>query len=294
MQEKLIEATKEELETLTGIIYGIRNNYDNKFYIGKTKHSFNDRYGGGNWRKNTSNILLKRVVQSHPDQSFSIFIFKNGLKTDEELNFYEIFYAKQLNCYAPNGYNVRECGQRGEYYGDEFKEKVELGKIKRRKIYKIKKINTGEIIEIAYLREWCKNNNLNEMAIRNLFCNITLTSQGYTLPETTKEQIWNSIHCGSKKYKIKNIITKEIIEFENVALFCKENNFCENSFRCMLCGANKQSFGYCLPNYNHKYYICTLISNKKQFNFIYYNKVDFYQKLKQYSNYKVIQIQEME
>lgn len=294
MEEKLIDATEKELKFLTGIIYGIKNNYDNKFYIGKTKYSFQERYAG-NWKKSTSNILLKRILKNHPEQSFSIFILKNGLNTEEELSFYEIFYANKFNCYAPNGYNVRECGERGRFYGEEVTGKIKLARTKSRKIYKLKKINTGEVFTIHYLKEWCKNNGLKEMAIRNLLCGIVVKSQGYTLPETTNNKIHKSIHRCSKKYKVKNILTKEVVEFENVTLFCKENNFCENTFRCMLCGANKHASGYCLPESNDIFYTYKIeLEDKSIKDIICFSEKSFYNSSRQYKNYKIIQIQQME
>lgn len=243
----LLPASQEQLNSSKGIIYAIVNDYDKKTYIGKSKLTFNKRYGGA-WWKTTKNILLQRVLNITKPENFKIYILEENLNTEESLNDKEKHYASLLNTYCPKGYNIRECGENGETFGEEWIKKKEEGCKKTRKHYKIKKIDTGEIIEINYLKKWCQENDIKEMALRNLLCKIVVESQGFCLPETTIEQIFEKRYLSNaKEYKVKKINTGEILSFKSVVLFAKQYGLDEKSFRCMLCGAHKTSHGYCLP-----------------------------------------------
>jgi hypothetical protein len=250
IDEKIIpEAKKEDLNKLKGIIYCIKNCYNNKLYIGCSIKSFKERYRY-DWMKTTKNICLQRVIKKNPNNQFEIYIIESEIKCQDILSEREKYYAEKLNTYCPKGYNVRECGEGGKFFvpkKQERKHKIKIYKTKI-KIYKVKKISTQEIIEINHLKNWCLQNNIKIKAFRNLLCGLITTSQGYCLPNCTEQDLLQKRLNMSKQYTVKHVETGHIIKFHNVVDFTKKNNLDESAFRCMLCGAHKSSQGYCLPN----------------------------------------------
>ena len=111
------EASEKDLSTKRRIIYLIQNQYDYKGYVGKSIHSFKDRYTNGKWWHYTTNILLLRTLRFQRPEGFKIFILEYGIEFNNVLRTHETYWAELLNTYAPNGYNIRECGEGGEFFG---------------------------------------------------------------------------------------------------------------------------------------------------------------------------------
>lgn len=255
-------SSEQDKKELMGIIYAIKNDYDGKIYIGKSIKSFNKRYCNF-WWKTTTNILLQRTLKNGKVEDFKVYILEYGITDNKILNEREKYYASELNTYCPNGYNIRECGEGGEYFGKEIKEKIRISTIRRKKTYFVKNTKTKEVIEIKNLKDWCKNNNIKENCLRNLLCGLILESQGFCLPKTNTIDLENKRMKIAKTYKVKKIETQEIIEFKNAALFCENQKLEENSFRCMLCGAHKTSQGFCLPETEIKDLVKKIHSSEK-------------------------------
>lgn len=235
---KFREASCEDLSTKQGIIYLIQNRYNYKSYLGKTINTFNNRYSG-DWSKHTVNTPLLRALNHQSKEGFKIFILEYNILYNDVLRRHEAYWADLLNTYAPNGYNLRECGEGGEYYGE--------GKIikqkaceKLRKTYQLKRISDGHIFTITHLDEWCKEMGVRSGRIRNVLCGLVKKSQGFSLLETDLKQ--RPPNCLT--YKVRCISSGEIITIVHLSSFCKENNLNTSLFRCMLCGAQKTSQGY--------------------------------------------------
>jgi hypothetical protein len=182
-------ASDLDLKEKTGIIYAIKNSYDNKIYVGMSKLSFHQRYRG-NWKNNTKNKPLRGVLSKYPNNKFEIYILEHGIKGEDNLLKREFFWANQLNCYCPLGYNTRECGSGATYFGS-GKISSEEGKKKYLKSYLLKVVLTGEIIEINNLPKWAEENKLKCNCLRNLLCGLVVESQGFCLPETSDLDLLN-------------------------------------------------------------------------------------------------------
>lgn len=243
----MIPATAEELATLRNIIYAIVNSYDGKTYVGKTTNTFNQRYRRAWWRS-TTNIALRRTLKHAKPGDFSIYILEHSIPNDT-LNDRERHYASLLNTYCPHGYNIRECGEGPDIYCPEAKAKKQENSIKQRKQYKIQHIKTGKVITIDYVKGWCKDHGVREMALRNLLCGIVQTSQGYCLPGAVITPRTPNGHAEGKgkRFTVKRMDTGELITFENAVRFARTQNLRLDAFKTMLNGRSRFSQGYCLP-----------------------------------------------
>lgn len=247
-----LPATKTDLSTLRGVVYAIRNRYDGKVYVGKTTQTFTKRYGGYGWWKSTVNILLQRVFRLTSHVEFDVFILRAGLTSKMTLNDAEKHCATALNAYAPHGYNVRECGEEGGYHGGEITVKIEAARAASRKTYRVRRLDTNEIITVTHVRQWCKDNGIREMAFRNLLCGLVLASQGFCREETTREDVKQAQERVRQKaartFEIKRISTGEVLRFHNAARFCVDNDLGYAAFKTMLTGKSRSSQGFCLPD----------------------------------------------
>ena len=104
-----------------GCIYGIRNEVNHKWYIGKCsgdaektrKHDHFRGYG---------NKPLYSAIKKYGAEKFSFHFLLDGV-LPEFLNMYEIEYIAKYNSVAPNGYNLTLGGE-GVKASDETRRKI--------------------------------------------------------------------------------------------------------------------------------------------------------------------------
>jgi dsDNA-binding SOS-regulon protein len=90
-----------------GIIYKITSP-SGKVYVGQTIQEFNTRIKSHH-RKDSGCTAISRAIQKYKDQMKYEIIEDNVLQ--EQLDEREIFWIKELNSLAPNGYNLNTGGQ---------------------------------------------------------------------------------------------------------------------------------------------------------------------------------------
>jgi hypothetical protein len=94
-----------------GVIYKITNVLDGKVYIGQTMRKFEERKREHlrSFKDSKSQTVLIKAVLKHGVNNFNFEVVEecNNDQIDEK----EIYYIKQYNSKAPNGYNVRSGGR---------------------------------------------------------------------------------------------------------------------------------------------------------------------------------------
>lgn len=164
---------------MNGLIYVIVNKINQKRYVGQTRFTLKYRYPTRWWLR-CHNIYLKRSIAKYGIDNFEFEILESNIITIEELNRLEIYHAKRLNTYIPNGYNIRLCGDSRSGLAPETREKLS---VLHRKTHTLKRI-TGEVVKIDNLKKFCRDESLNYQAILNLLCGISNYSQDFVRPET--------------------------------------------------------------------------------------------------------------
>lgn len=110
-----------------GFIYLVKNNINNKVYIGQTsqKGGFDRRYRHDLY-KNTNNEYLKRSIKKYEIEQFEIIKEYDKAYTKEELDQKEVKYIEQFNSTNPRyGYNIKEGGSFGKL-AESTKEKLRI------------------------------------------------------------------------------------------------------------------------------------------------------------------------
>lgn len=105
-----------------GYIYIIRNNINQKLYVGQTTIGFDERYRN-NIEKNTKNEHLRLAIQKYGLENFTIIKEFDIAYSKEELDKLEDVYIKIYNTYDKRyGYNKKFGGANGRHT-EESKEK---------------------------------------------------------------------------------------------------------------------------------------------------------------------------
>lgn len=109
-----------ENEILTGIIYKITSP-SGKVYVGQTVRSFEKRMQEHK-QESSCCTTVSRAIQKYKDQMKYEIIEDNV--PQEQLDEREIYWIKELNSLAPNGYNCTTGGQFTREYTQEVKDRM--------------------------------------------------------------------------------------------------------------------------------------------------------------------------
>lgn len=193
-------------------IYKIKNNINNKSYIGQTQYSIYDRYYcPKKWWKYIDNRFLKQDIKDYGHEYFTISILENNISNLTILNDLEKKYIKLHNTIYPHGYNLLKGGFNKKHH-DTTKEKLSYI-ISKGKKYKFRSPN-GDIIEVKNLTKFCKENNLD-------LCKMCFVFNG----KRKQHKHWTRYDVILKEWKFLSPLNEIfIIKEKDLALFCRKNN----------------------------------------------------------------------
>jgi group I intron endonuclease len=96
---------------MDGKIYLIRNDVNDRVYVGQTKRSIEKRFQEHTTLTEAKrSLVLARAIQKYGADKFHVELLQDGLTSTEALDAAEIRYIKEFGSLAPNGYNVTEGG----------------------------------------------------------------------------------------------------------------------------------------------------------------------------------------
>jgi group I intron endonuclease len=109
-----------------GIIYLIRNNINNKCYVGQTIRTLEKRWKE-HCKVSEGCTALNNAIKKYTPEQFTVSIL---IETDDELlDDLEIDYIKKYNSLFPNGYNIQTGGNKGKRHCEESCEKMRQAKL---------------------------------------------------------------------------------------------------------------------------------------------------------------------
>lgn len=109
-----------------GYIYILENLINGKVYVGQTS-KLDERMKAhlGGWSQPPA---IASAVKKYGSINFDFSIIQS-CSSLEELNEREIYWIAELDCLAPNGYNLKKGGECGGSLSDETKAKISLRKM---------------------------------------------------------------------------------------------------------------------------------------------------------------------
>lgn len=179
------------------IIYKITNLVNKKIYIGKTTNTLAERWSSHLYfaRDLKKKTVLALAIRKYGPENFKIEQIDTA-SNEKELNIKEWFYAEILNSYAPNGYNLTECGEGMKPHQDT---------IDKRTKERVMISPSGELIKIKNLSRFCRENNLLEPKMNQVANNKKISYMG-----------WRSGNVKNKVFVIKNIKSQQEIRILDV------------------------------------------------------------------------------
>lgn len=113
----------KENEVIKGEIYIIRNNINDKVYIGQTIQGYKTRWKGHVYATKTEDKPLYNAMRKYGVENFHIELLEDNIPY-EELDYKEVCYIEKYDCVRPNGYNISHGG--GSYINEKERERMRL------------------------------------------------------------------------------------------------------------------------------------------------------------------------
>jgi len=216
-------------------IYKITNDINSKIYVGQTSKSIEERFNRhcaeGKWR-NTKKMPIVFAIQKYGKDHFKIELLEElpNYYNQDQIDEAEKRWGMKLNCFSPNGYNLRLGNGRHSFSPES--------------IEKIRRANLGR--------------KASEETKRRL----SISHTGYKMKETTKQKLstyWKGIQLSSEARK--NALLSSQKEYDlidpmgnkihitNMAKFCRENGYGKARMCELTRGKIKSYKGWtrCLP-----------------------------------------------
>lgn len=212
---------------MKAIIYKITNDVNNKIYVGQTwktaKERFDRHCAEARWRK-TKDMPIVLAIKKYGKDRFKITIVEecNGC-TQLQLDNREVFWAKELNAFSPNGYNLK-AGQSRGILSEETKKKIgESNKGKKRSPETVEKLRVSHLgyVVTDEAKKKLSNFNKGKKLSDNHKNKIAISNTGKIRTEEAKEKM------RAKKLRFFYCITApngEVFNVNNLMEFCRQNN----------------------------------------------------------------------
>lgn len=229
-------ASFEELKNIKGVVYRIFDTWNGMSYIGKTIHTFFQRYSISTMWKYVTNKPLQNRIKKYGMERFRIQILSGYINSNDLLLFLESFYAKFFNTYFPNGYNLIPCGM----------EEPPLSKTKTVLV----RDENETIITITNLREFQKATGVSRHGISRVFDKEKLFYKNYHNINFTKYESSFWTFAKSNKNSLRCLISpKGILHFfYNIREFCKKNGLERKYIGEVLMGKRKIHKKWTIPS----------------------------------------------
>ncbi len=225
-----------ELYDLNGVIYMIENTVNGMKYIGQTTHTFAKRYRRCKWWGSASNNpYLKSATAKYGISAFKVTILEHS-KDVQELNRLEAEYAEKFNTYAPNGYNLVQCGNNKTQHPDS---------IAKRSRTVILNDPNGKDVVVTNIRKFCRDHNLSNRSCCRMLKGEFASCGGWSLQGVTDKH-----HRNNRRYTFYDQSGQKY-DIVGLTAFCKERNLTYHGMRNMVQGKLFESQGYalCMENF---------------------------------------------
>lgn len=233
-------ATEQELRTLRGIVYGILNVRNGRWYIGQTRRTFWKRYVGGRWWKTTTSDVLRNAFSRYGEASFEIYILAHSVASDEMLDALEIQLIQQYNAVFPTGYCFKTGGQSyGQRINARTRARMSTFHCKHRARDHLLLDAQGAEHRFQNIVTFARERGLNPTQLSNVLRGQCVRYQGYHLPGVDLDK-WH------QSSSLKTVIAPDGTEhsFYNAASFCREHGLHKGGLTKVIHGKQRNHRGW--------------------------------------------------
>lgn len=103
---------------IDGKIYVVRNDVNNKVYVGQTTRKVQERFMEHCCPSMAKKELLAKAIQEIGREHFYFEVLESGLKTQRDMNYREAYHVATLRTVWPDGYNLTTGGTWGKDFKD--------------------------------------------------------------------------------------------------------------------------------------------------------------------------------
>lgn len=219
-----------------GLIYIIKNNCNDKVYVGQTTTSMNQRWNHHiTSAKNNldSSMVIYNAMRKYGIENFYIELLENNIAGTDVLNEREKYWINYYNSLIPNGYNVREGGE-------------DCG---RREVYKIDLVTNDVITKYDSLNQAAEENDIDPSNLSKVCRGIECSCKGFKwsyVDEYDKEKIKNKNPkiLNRAVYQIDNKTGEIIKKFNDIAEAVRLTNVNQPTLSMCLNGKYRTANGY--------------------------------------------------
>lgn len=185
------------------IIYVITNLLNGKQYVGQTHHTIQKRWKRHCWECTNSNMPITQAIKKYGKENFKIELLEECV-SQEDMNDREIYWAKHLNTFSPNGYNLK-AGKANGIVSDEVRIKIgEANRGKKRSVETIRRLSVSH-----FGQKWSEKQ-------------ILAASKRMSGKRASDLCYQNSVKATQKTYILLGP-DKTVYYIENLRKFCKEH-----------------------------------------------------------------------
>lgn len=219
-----------------GLIYIIKNNCNDKVYVGQTTTSMKQRWNHHvTSAKNNldSSMVLYNAMRKYGVENFYIELLEGNIVGTDLLNKREKHWIGYYNSLIPTGYNVREGGE-------------DCG---RREVYKIDLTTNDIVTKYDSLNQAAEENDINPSNLSKVCRGIECSCKGFKwsyVDEYDKEKIKNKKPKTLNRaiYQIDNKTGEIIKKFKNIAEAVRLTNVNQPTLSMCLNGKYRTANGY--------------------------------------------------
>ena len=219
-----------------GLIYIIKNNCNDKVYIGQTTTSIKHRWDGHLYSAKHNfdqGMILYKAMRKYGIENFYIELLEDNIIGTDSLNRREKYWINQYNSLTPNGYNVREGGE-------------DCG---RKEVYKIDPKTNNIIAKYDSLGQAAEENGIDQSNLSKVCRGIESSCSGFKwcyVDEYDKEIIKNKKVKKHEHaiYQINSVTGDVIQRFKSVTEAANATNSNQPTISACLSGRYRTANGY--------------------------------------------------
>lgn len=213
---------------IVGVVYLLTNRANGKQYVGQTRQTLAKRLRRHRWVSTTkSRMPISLAIKKYGWNSFSVRVLCE-CDSQSELDDKEVYYAKTLKTFSPDGYNLRAGRGRG-VVSDETKKRISVAL-------------TGRVASVETRRKLSESH-------RGVAMPLSARKKLSALYEGRTVSALGPLAASVKNAKVFSFVSPDgvLTTITNMTRFCMDNNLSPPKMCLVASGVREQHKGWRIP-----------------------------------------------